>query len=154
MKDANSLRELVKTTSDDNKLVFEKSADILLDKCSSVIKNNKIREGTKEICIEFHKINKDFTKFKGANLRINTKPTKTIKRIAEKSIDMPNYATYLPLEFVITECNKKIPYSGLVREEQDYESFRLLSKVLEERGFYCCFTCGWNELYFAVVLPL
>ncbi len=154
MKDANSLRELVKTTSDDNKLVFEKSADILWDKCSSVIKNHKIREGTKEICIEFHEINEDFSQFNDAYLKINEKPTKTFREIAEESIYFACYARYLPLEFALTHCKETSSFSGLVRTEQDREGFRLLSKVLEERGLYCCATCSYDGLCFAVVLQL
>lgn len=154
MKDANYLRKLVSIASNSNEIVFEKSADILFDACSSVIKNHKIVEGTKEICIAFRKIDENLTQFTDANLYFTNKDsTKTIETIAEESINLPNYASYLPLKFAIDNCNK-LPFSGLKRNKQDYENFILLRDVLNKRGLYCCVRCGWNELYFAVVLPL
>lgn len=151
MKDANSLRKVVKfdsKTKTREEILEKKSADILLDVCEATLEKCEIDEETKEICIYFEKISQDFSSFK--SIKVETEK-KSIKEVAEESIDMSNYATYLPLKFVTEKCTK-VPFSG--QKNADYKKILALSDILEERGLYCCARCGWNEIYFAVVLKL
>lgn len=155
MKDVNSLRKALKTTSKkkENTLEeflknLEKPADDLIDACEAALLEYEIPEDAIEVCIYFKEIGKNFSYFKKANV-ITEK--RSIEQLAEKSTAMPNYATYLPLKFVVEKC-RKVPFSG--RKKLERKEFLYFSEVLKKRGLHSCIVCGYGEVFFAVVFKV
>lgn len=160
MNDANELREMVKTLNSegDNHLEetvhqLEKSADILIDSCKvkleKVKKKHNYFKGVKEICISFGEISSDFTKFKKLDVEVSKKKNYFEKEVQKTfTTNLVNYLIYADFDFSIKKA--KVPISCL--EKKDYTKLTLLKKILEERGFFCCVHCGWDDISFAIVL--
>lgn len=149
MKDANSLRKVVKFDFKQGYEFLEKTADNILDLFEAKLKEIEISKETKDICIYFKKISKDFLNFSDAKICTEEE---SIKKMVKEGTYWHNYPKYLPLEYGMEHCSKE-QFSG--RKNVDLKKFLDLSDILEKRGLYSCVRMGiWHQGYFAVVLEL